>query len=382
MRIAIFSEVYWPMVSGVSGTLQRLAAGLESRGDAVRVYTAAYDLPPGRPDLPTVHRSPARPLFLYPDVNWAFARIPDVTADLRRFSPDLVHVATEFAMGTAGVVAARRIGAPIVASAHTDYERYAARYGLQWLMPAGWGYLRWFYGQAARVFCPSVQYERHLHERGVRHTGIWSRGVDTELFHPRYRTAAFRAEFGIAGDAPLVVYVGRLAREKNLNLLLDAWRVVRRAHRRAELVLVGGGPLEEEIRAAALPGVHLAGIRTGRALAEAYAGADLFAFPSTTETFGNVLLEAMAAGVPALAAAAGGVLDFAMHGENAWLVAPDDEAALGAGLVRLLSDGALRRALAIGGRRTAESRRWDLIHDALRLEYAMVAGDRLVERAA
>ena len=127
MRIALFSEVYWPMVSGVGVTLLRLVKALEGRGHELRVYSASYPIPKGYSDRPEVHRSPSIPLFLYPDVQWAFPRLRDVTEDLARFRPDVVHVATEFALGLAGLKAARQLKLPVIASAHTDYDKYAAR---------------------------------------------------------------------------------------------------------------------------------------------------------------------------------------------------------------------------------------------------------------
>ena len=244
--------------------------------------------------------------------------------------------------------AARQLGLPMVASAHTDYDQYACRYGVPWALRAGWHYLRWFYGQAHRVLCPSRIYEEHLHSRGVRHTGLWSRGVDPEWFHPRFRSEAYRARFGVRPGDLLVTYIGRIAREKNLELLLRAWETLAPVRGTAQLVLVGRGPLEEEIRRSELAGVHVPGLLQGRELSAAYASADIFTFPSPTETFGNSLLEAMGSGLPSLVAAAGGVLEFAEHGGNAWLVEPDSAKAIADGLERLLTDAALRRRLVAG----------------------------------
>ncbi|MEO8200202.1 MAG: glycosyltransferase family 1 protein [Gemmatimonadota bacterium] len=368
MRIAIFSEVYWPMVSGVGVTLVRLADALAARGHAVRVYSASYPLPPGFADRPEVYRSASVPLFLYPDVQWAFPRYRSLLEDAADFSPDVVHVATEFAMGVTGLKVARQLGIPVIASAHTDYEKYASRYNLDWFMRAGWGYLRWFYRQTGTVLCPSSVYERHLNARGISNTGIWSRGVDTEVFHPRHRREEYRRALGVDSRDILVTYVGRIAREKDLDLLVRAWELLGRRED-VKLALVGRGPMESELRRMELPGVVLPGLKHDLDLSTAYASSDIFVFPSTTETFGNVLLEAMASGLPSVAAAAGGILEYARHGTNAWLVAPHSPEAITEGLNRLLNDSDLRRVLSNGARRTACDRGWDLVFDSLLNEY-------------
>lgn len=382
MRVALFSEVYWPMVSGVGVTLLRLTEALQARGHQVRVYSATYALAEGQPDRPEVHRSPSVPLFLYPEVQWAFPRFREVVDDLEGFAPDVVHVATEFSLGIAGLKAARQLGIPVIASAHTDYDQYAARYGVTWALRAGWHYLRWFYGQAHRVLCPSRIYEQHLHCRGVLNTGLWSRGVDPEWFHPRFRSEDYRSGFGLEPGDLLVTYIGRLAREKNLLPLLDAWETIAPDRGPAQLHLVGRGPLEEEIRRRDIPGVRVPGLLRGHDLSAAYASADVFTFPSATETFGNSLLEAMGSGLPSLVAAAGGVLEFAEHGRNAWLVAPNSASAIAEGLLRLLTDAALRRRLAVGAMCTARERGWDEVYHQLIQDYqSAIDGKRMTQAA-
>jgi glycosyltransferase involved in cell wall biosynthesis len=363
-------------------TLLRLNEALQARGHELRVYTATYPLPPGESDRPEVHRSPSVPLFLYPDVQWAFPRMREVVDDLARFRPDVVHVATEFSLGIAGVKAARQLGVPLIASAHTDYDRYAARYGVTWALRAGWHYLRWFYGQAHKVLCPSRIYEEHLHSRGVLQTGIWSRGVDPAWFSPRFRSEEYRARFGVGPGDLLVTYIGRIAREKNLELLLDAWETLAPVRGGAQLVLVGRGPLEDEIRRREIAAVHVTGLLQGHELSAAYASADLFTFPSPTETFGNSLLEAMGSGLPSLVAASGGVLEFSEHGDNAWLVAPDSVEAIEEGLERLFTDRALRRRLTQGALRTARERDWDRVYDRLVADYVDAVEGKKLTRAA
>ena len=381
MRIAIFSEVYWPMVSGVGVTLLRLVNALEKRGHSLRIYTANYALPEGTADRPEVHRSTSVPFFLYPDIQWAFPRARDIEDDLAAFQPDVVHVATEFAMGLAGLKAAERLGIPVISSAHTDYQKYAYRYGVPWVLDIGWIYGRWFYNRTAKVLCPSRLYEEYLHTRGILHTGVWTRGVDPEEFNPAFRSESYRQSFGVRPDDLLVTYIGRLAKEKDLGRLLDAWRSLGNRKGNAQLVLVGKGPMGDDLERRPIAGVHLAGLRHGRALGEAYASADLFVFPSCTETFGNSLLEAMGSGLPSLAVADGGVLEFANQGANALLVKPRDTGALLTGLQRLLQDAELRHRLGEGGLKTAEERAWGPIYDQLLADYQWVVEMRKTRAA-
>lgn len=369
MRVAFFSEVYWPMVSGVSLTLLRTVEALQRRGHAARVYAPAYPLPPATEDRPEVHRSPGSPFFLDPNIQWGAPRLDAVLADLRAFQPDVIHVLTEFAMGRAGVRAARALGVPLIASAHTDYDQYAPHYGMQWLADLGWSYLRRHYRSAATVLVPSEAFAERLRARGILHLGRWTRGVDTREFAPAHRSEAWRASVGCGPEDLLVTCIGRLAPEKGLPTLLAAWQRLAAVRGSARLVLVGSGIMEETLRQQPLPGVTLTGTLRGSALATAYASADLFVLASATETFGNVLLEAMASGLACIAADAGGVTEFARHMENCVLVAPGNAGVLAERMGALLADAAHRRLLGQAARQTAESRSWNAILDELLVTY-------------
>jgi glycosyltransferase involved in cell wall biosynthesis len=206
--------------------------------------------------------------------------------------------------------------------------------------------------------------------------------VDPDCFHPRFRSDEYRVRFGVGPGDLLVTYIGRIAREKNLELLLRAWERLAPMRGSAQLVLVGRGPLEDEIRAREIAGVHVPGLLHGRELSAAYASADVFTFPSPTETFGNSLLEAMGSGLPSLVAASGGVLEFSEHGDNAWLVAPDSVKAIEEGLERLLTDVSLRRRLAHGALRTARERDWSQVYERLLADYAQAVEGKRLTRAA
>jgi phosphatidylinositol alpha 1,6-mannosyltransferase len=382
MRVAIFSEVYWPMVSGVSRALERLVLELRAHGHEARVYSATYPLPPGAPDRQEVHRSPSTSLFLSPEVQWAFPRRREVLADLAGFTPDVVHLATEFAMGLTGLRCARALSLPVVASSHTDYERYAGRYGMEWALRPGWSYLRWFYSHATQVLCPSRGYEAHLHARGIQHTGTWTRGVDADVFHPGHRSEAFRARLGAGPDDVLVAYVGRMGPEKGISVLLDAWALLEDVRLSARLVFVGSGLMAPEVARRGFRDVRVTGMLSGPELSAAYASADVLVFPSTTETFGNVLLEAMASGLACIAAAAGGPLELARHGIDALFFPPDDAGGLAAALRGLLADGDLRARLGREARRTAVARSWSAACAPLFAEYRRAIEGRSGRQAA
>ena len=175
---------------------------------------------PGRDRRPPrgtpVDQRPVLSVSRYPV---GFPRARDIEDDLAAFQPDVVHVATEFAMGLAGLKAAERLGIPVISSAHTDYQKYAYRYGVPWVLDIGWIYGRWFYNRTAKVLCPSRLYEEYLHTRGILHTGVWTRGVDPEEFNPAFRSESYRQSFGVGPDDLLVTYIGRLAKEKGFGPL-------------------------------------------------------------------------------------------------------------------------------------------------------------------
>lgn len=370
VRLALFTDTFTPQVNGVARTLARLRLALEARGGTVQVFTP-HD-PEATPDA-NVARAPSVPFWAYPQLRLAWPDARAVDATLRDFAPTLVHVATEFGTGLAGRRAARALGVPLVSSYHTNFTAYAQHYRLGALATPGWRYLRWFHGAARRTYCPTHAVANDLAARGFARCAVWSRGVDARRFNPAHRSESLRATLGATPETLLVCWVGRLGAEKGLGDALDAMRIAsaaRPGHLR--MVVVGDGPHEAELRARAPEGVHFTGRLDGQALSEVYASADLFAFPSTTDTFGNVMLEAMASGLPVLGADVGPTREL-LHPDRGWLVPPHDVTAMAAWLVRLVGDRmalqrARRAALTFAANCT-----WDAVWDRLFADYAAYA---------
>lgn len=371
LRLAIFTDTYPPQVNGVARTLARLAEAIEARGGAVRIVTVAD---PDASEHATVDRWPSIPFWAYPQLRIAAPSRQRAMDVMEQWKPTLVHVTTEFGVGLAGLFAAREAGVPVVSSYHTHFKAYLEFYRLSMLEPMAWPYFRWFHNRGVRTFCPSGIVARDLVANGLENVRVWSRGVDASRFSPSFRSAAMRDRLGVVRpDQTLVVYVGRLAREKGMQVLLKAMhQVQQRIGDRVVLALVGDGPAENECRATAPVGTVFTGPLTGRELSEAYAAADIFAFPSITETFGNVVLEAMASGVAVIAPDIGATTEYATR-ETAVQFSAKDPASLAAEVVALAVDPKARARVAAAGLATAKARTWDSIFDGLVRDYREVA---------
>ena len=363
MRIAIFSEVFLPKIDGITDRLSQTLPELLRQGHDVTVFApgkrenecgsheAAAELPGVR-----VIRVPSLPLPPYTGLE---AALPDprIVSELFALRPDVVHVVGPVCLGAWGALAARALGLPLVASFQTDLARYLAGGRLGSLERALWAWLGSVHGLAHVNLCPSLATQRVLEMRGVPRVEIWQGGVDAQRFHPEKRSLAMRDRLtGGRPELPLLLSAGRLAREKGIGSL--AW--VMDELPEARLALVGDGPDRRRLERvfAKLP-VHFAGFLTGEELAEAYASADVFVMPSTTETLGFVTLEAMASGVPVVAADAGGLRGVVRDGENGRLYDPNRHKAALAPIRELLASRGLRMELARMGRKTAENASWE-----------------------
>ena len=360
MRIALFSGAYNHIADGVSRTLNRLVAYLEKQGATVQVYA------PTIPNPPVKHAGnlvPARSISApgRPEYRVSLGMSENIRRDITDFRPDLFHIATPDLLGLAALRMARRTGVPVVASYHTHFASYLDYYRLGMLERPVWSYLRWFYSHCRHIYVPTASMIDVLEQKGIdRNLRLWPRGVDSALFNPGKRSPEWRRSRGIPDSDVVVAFVSRLVAEKGLGVVT---RVIRGLEDRAmphRALIVGEGPERERIQAD-LPNAIFAGHLEGDELAAAYASSDIFLFPSETETFGNVTLEALASGLPAVVANATGSNALVEQGVSGFLAPPRDSEAFLAGVERLVADDELRRTMSANARKAAESYEWDRI---------------------
>jgi glycosyltransferase involved in cell wall biosynthesis len=367
LRLVLVTETFPPEVNGVARTLGRWVDTFRDRGHNVTVIRPRQA---GEPSHPA--HVLGLPLPFYPRLRFGIASPGRMAALLSRMNADLVHVATEGPLGWAAVQAASRLQVPVASSFHTNFDHYLRHYGVGVFETPLLAYLRWFHNRTGVTLVPSRATQQRLQAAGVHRVAIWSRGVDGEVFHPRFRDHALRSRMGLRPDDILLLYVGRLAVEKNLAALLEAFARLRLltpepVRQQLRLSLVGDGPLLASLKAATPPGVILAGELRGTALSRWYASGDVFVFPSITETFGNVVLEAQASGLPVVGFDCPALAERITPGCDGFLVPRGGD--LAEVLLPLCADLQKRQRLGRQARLTAESQDWRPIFEELEETY-------------
>ncbi|GCE14412.1 glycosyltransferase family 4 protein [Tengunoibacter tsumagoiensis] len=368
MRVAIITENFLPKLDGVTRTLARLLEHLEAQGHQALLLG---------PESGMVQYAGAEvigtaglPFPFYPELKFNFFR-PLFVRRLYEFSPDIIHIVDPVILGATGLAAARLLNKPIVSSYHTNLAAYCTHFGFSLLTRPMWLYNRFVHNQCALTFCPSPSTAQMLTNQGFENVRLWSRGIDTQLFTPQRRDEALRARWLSERTEPekkaILLYVGRVSWEKNLRVLIQAYREM--DHSRSHLVIVGHGPayaeIEQELKH--VP-VTFTGYLAGEDLARAYASADLFAFPSVTETFGQVVLEALASGLPVVGIDSDGVRDLVTHEQTGLLLdarhmsLEEQISAYRGELERLVKMESMRLAMSQTALLTAQSRSW---HEAM-----------------
>ncbi|PWW07479.1 glycosyltransferase involved in cell wall biosynthesis [Paenibacillus cellulosilyticus] len=373
MRLAIFTDTYEPEVNGVARTLGRWTDFLRRQGIEVMVFAPdpAMDHTSQQTSI-QVQRFTSFPFFLYPECRLAVPNPVPVRRALQLFQPTLIHVATPFNMGLFGIHYAKKYRIPLVASYHTHFDRYLPYYNLQWMAKLLWRYMEWFHHECRMIFVPSPSTKAQLVGRGWRGERllVWPRGIKADQFYPGVNRSELElpASCTITPEQFVVLYVGRLSPEKDVGIAIDAFDKFRRSHPDAVMLIAGDGPSASELAARVtreqLP-IHFLGFQSMPALRELYAAADAFMFPSATETFGNVVLEAMACGAPVIGARAGGVADTVTHGVNGLLCDPGHVDSFVDALERLYHDPEERGRLSARGLAYSRNQSWDAIFGRL-----------------
>lgn len=372
LRIAYVTETWPPEVNGVALSATHFVRGLLRRGHQVqllrpRQVTDGQGTPgqtqsigPAGPGFAGLEErlSPGLPLPFYPQLRMGWSRVGTLQRQWQQWQPDLVHVATEGPLAWAALRAARRLGLPVTSDFRTNFHAYSRHYRIGWLQGIVLNYLRAFHRRTDATMVPTDALRRELAAQGFTDLSVVGRGVDTTLFTPDRRSEALRASWGAQPGDAVLLCVGRLAAEKNLLALVSAFRTLQACHPRARLVLVGDGPLRDELRARC-PQAIFAGQRSGAELAAHYASADLFAFPSLTETYGNVTPEAMASGLALVAFDQAAASQLVRHGENGLLVPPGDALAFCRALAELLDHPQRRQAMGQQARESMLTQGWD-----------------------
>jgi glycosyltransferase involved in cell wall biosynthesis len=323
MKIALVTETYPPEVNGVAMTLERLARGVMERGhhmEVVRPRQSRADWPKSVSGY-SEKLCTGLPLPGYEGLHFGISLPGKLAAHWRRNRPDIIHVATEGPLGWDAIRASRTLGIPVISSYHTNFHSYGSHYGFGTLVRTALAWLRHIHNSTRLTFAPSEDVVATLTAENFHNVKLLGRGVDTRLYNPTKRSDALRESWGAGPDTPVVIYVGRIAGEKNIPLAIKAVEGMRRILPELKFVLVGDGPERKKLEAEH-PDFVFAGLRRGEDLAAHYASADVFIFASTTETFGNVVTEAMASGLAVLAYDYAAPAKYIQNGVNGFRVAP------------------------------------------------------------
>jgi glycosyltransferase involved in cell wall biosynthesis len=362
MKVALYAGTYVRDKDGAVRSIYQLVASMVRSGHEVVVWTP--DFAPGENGMVPVNKVPAIPIPLYPDYKLGFYNTV-TERQLDDFAPDIVHISTPDIVGRKFLNYAKRKGIPVGSAYHTDFPSYLSYYRLGFAEPAVWRFLQRFYNACDVVLAPNESVRERLTGKGIEKVDIWSRGIDKELFDPSRRSEKLRQSWEAEGRM-VIIYAGRFVLYKDIEVVMSLYQrfVDDGLGDQVRFVMIGSGPEEEQMRAR-MPDAVFTGYLTGTALPEAYACGDLFLFPSTTEAFCNVVLEALASGLPAVVSDLGGCMELVRRSGGGLVARAGDVGEFYACCTRLMQDSAMFRTMRERGLSYAEDKSWAAVNGQL-----------------
>jgi len=374
MRVAVVTDTFFPQVNGVTKTLNRMQAYMQKND-----ITHKFFIPEFQNDdeeaMERVISFKSINFFLYPELQIALPFNHVLTEELNAFEPEIIHVITQGPLGFMGLQYGLKHDIPVVASYTTDFPNYLKFYGLGLFEKPVWLYLEYFHNNALLNYVPSRYSFDQLEQHGIRNKMIWGRGIDVSRFTPQKRRSDLRRTIAPGGEK-IMLYAGRLSKEKKVDVLIEATQMLKDEGQAVKLVLVGDGPHRQELQSLKVPEVYFAGYQSGEELQAYFASADLFVFASENETYGNVILEAMASGLPVVSVNSGGVRENLIDGTNGIAIETNKPAEFARKIQKLLSDEAAIEKLGRNAWQHAQNKDWEnlfhLLYDSylkIRLQY-------------
>jgi glycosyltransferase involved in cell wall biosynthesis len=380
-RVSIVTETFPPEINGVAHTLYQLATGLSCLGNQIQLVRPrqAKERKPTQDDFETLY-APGLPIPGYKELRFGLPIKQRLLKAWQEQRPDVVYIATEGPLGSSALKAARTLDIPVASGFHTRFDHYTQHYGVGWMESLTRAYLRRFHNRCQLTLVPTRALQEKLERQGFQNTALVARGVDTHLFSPVRRDEGLRRDWGLMPHDMALIYVGRLAPEKNLRLVVEAWQETLHHTPSARLILVGDGPMRGALQKD-YPDIIFCGMHRGESLARHYASGDLFLFPSLSETFGNVVIEAMASGLPVLGYRDAAVREYIRHGENGLAIERDKRDAYIQAAVQLSQNHEQLLHMGRQARSDSQSMDWSNIHTRFALLLNDIQGDQSHEPA-
>jgi len=365
MKIALYTGTFVKDKDGVARTLYEFIKSIRGTGHEVTIWSPDIQEKVKKPAI-NVEKVVSVPILLYPDYKLGFFG-PKTKKQLDEMAPDIIHVSTPDLVGREFLQYGKRNNIPVVSAYHTDFPSYLGYYQLGMLNPPLWSYLRWFYNNSRLTLVPTKVIKERLQKRGIKNVVIWSRGISLDRFNPNFRSEELREAWNAHGKK-VILYSGRLVWYKDLDIMVSVYEKLIQKREDILFVVLGSGPAENDLKKK-MPEAIFPGYLTGKDLSRAYASSDILFFPSTTETFGNVIQEGLASGLPAVVSDLGGCMEIVKKSKGGLISKAKDPLSFEENVIKLIDDKLLYNILRNNGLNYSKKRSWNNINNKLLKKY-------------